>query len=320
MATTLKGIDANGPGYGALVIRYSPVRRWPSVIIGHTNLASAFHDLWGRVHGALLTSGTLSLIDGLGNPTFAHAVHTLSLPADRVQVLEPAIPEWLLSTPTIWLPDASVAASFVPPQDVEAESGDEDPAYVDAIARRLRAIHASAQGGVLVLLTSYRMIWALQSALTDMGEDLITQSNTIGVEALKRSFVSARRQGRKPMWLGTGPAWTGLDLRDELAASGAEDLLLTDLVIPRVPMPRPETLPAIWRAQRIGFDAIRIEGTFLFRQGLGRLVRRDGLSHRRIWVLDGRLVPHNGASTRWVYVYDLVRRELARYPKRERYV
>jgi hypothetical protein len=27
----------------------------------------------------------------------------------------------------------------------------------------------------------------------------------------------------------------------------------------------------------------------MFLQGLGRLVRRDGLRNRRIWVLDGRL-------------------------------
>jgi Rad3-related DNA helicase len=65
--------------------------------------------------------------------------------------------------------------------------------------------------------------------------------------------------------------------------------------------------------RNMGFAAELVEVQRRLRQGLGRLVRREGVQGRRIWILDGRLVnPAN--STR----FEDVRRPLKAYLKRGR--
>jgi CRISPR type IV-associated DEAD/DEAH-box helicase Csf4 len=67
------------------------------------------------------------------------------------------------------------------------------------------------------------------------------------------------------------------------------DLLLTDLVIPAIPFGTNRTMTHAARVAYAKFPAEKSEAMMTFRQWLGRPVRREGLAHRRIWVLDGRL-------------------------------
>ena len=72
-------------------------------------------------------------------------------------------------------------------------------------------------------------------------------------------------------------------------------MLLTDLVIPALPFGMNRTLTHMQRVENAGFVAEKQSALFMLRQGIGRLIRRPGLKHRRIWVLDGRLA-HPGTQ------------------------
>jgi CRISPR type IV-associated DEAD/DEAH-box helicase Csf4 len=102
-------------------------------------------------------------------------------------------------------------------------------------------------------------------------------------------FKAEARAGNRPVWVATGPAWTGLDLRDELAKNASDDRILTDLVITRNPMGRNRTAAHLARVARLGFEQELLDAAFTLRQGLGRLIRREDLKNRRIWFLDGRI-------------------------------
>ncbi len=48
------------------------------------------------------------------------------------------------------------------------------------------------------------------------------------------------------------------------------------------------------RVSRLGFEQELLDAAFTLRQGLGRLIRREGLRDRRIWFLDGRIYTARG--------------------------
>ena len=111
----------------------------------------------------------------------------------------------------------------------------------------------------------------------------------------------------RPVWLATGSAWTEVDLAD--TASSAEDnRLLTDLVIDHLPL---RTSTSIQHARALSMSNARgIEATFKFWQGIGRLMRREGVRDRRIWVLDGRVVSSERTHK---FLTGMIRRVLADY-------
>ncbi len=43
------------------------------------------------------------------------------------------------------------------------------------------------------------------------------------------------------------------------------------------------------RIKRLGFDIEAMEAALRLKQGLGRLIRREGVIGRRIWMMDGRV-------------------------------
>ena len=116
--------------------------------------------------------------------------------------------------------------------------------------------------------------------------------------------------GGRPVWVATGVAWTGLDLSDR-ARPASEDGLLTDLVITRLQIRRGEGVHEALRYERAGLSMMRLETVFRFRQGLGRLVRAEGLPDRRLWVCDGRLWSDEKP---FPYLCGPSRRVLAHYP------
>jgi CRISPR type IV-associated DEAD/DEAH-box helicase Csf4 len=117
-------------------------------------------------------------------------------------------------------------------------------------------------------------------------------------------------RGKKPVWLATGAAWTGLDLRDEETEEALQDWILTDLVIPRCPMGRNRTAAHVARVSRLGFEQELLDAAFTLRQGLGRLIRREGLKKRNIRFLDGRTYTKRG-------LFHKVNLLLRTYPKHQ---
>ncbi len=104
-----------------------------------------------------------------------------------------------------------------------------------------------------------------------------------------------RSHGHRPVWIATGGAWTGLDLSDS-GVSAVEDTLLTDLIVTATPFGMVRTSTHLSRVSRTGFINEKRAALMMLRQGLGRLIRREGLMHRRLWFLDGRFALPQHAS------------------------
>ena len=184
------------------------------------------------------------------------------------------------------MPERSQAAAFSVQWDPEIAQKPTE-AWCSSIAKALRHVHSGSRGGVLVLCGSFAEIESLRTQLSI--PETIFQSASSTARQCKDHFVQAYRSGQKPLWLGTGSSWTGLDLRDELAGCAKEDFLLTDLVITRFPFAASSSTPHLARKAQGGFVYELLEACIKFRQGLGRLIRQPGVTHRQIWVLDGRM-------------------------------
>jgi CRISPR type IV-associated DEAD/DEAH-box helicase Csf4 len=106
---------------------------------------------------------------------------------------------------------------------------------------------------------------------------------SITEQAYRRMFG----QGLKPIMIALGSAWTGITLLDDTPAS--EDFLLTDLVIPRMPVALNTSVSMQERIERARMAPIIQEALMTLKQGCGRLIRRTGVTDRHLWVLDGRI-------------------------------
>lgn len=101
-------------------------------------------------------------------------------------------------------------------------------------------------------------------------------------------YKALHNSGVKPVWVGLGSAWTGIDLSDDSVAP-EDDRMLTDLIITRIPIGVGRTVIHERRVRIHGFSIVLQEAIWHLRQGLGRLVRREGVVSKQLWVLDSRL-------------------------------
>ncbi|MBW8466907.1 MAG: hypothetical protein K0M67_01480 [Thiobacillus sp.] len=272
------------------VITHSPVKGYVSITFGPSSVNRHLMARWSVTPCAMLLSGSLFHLTAAGsNARFAAA----SLAAlDRMAQTRPLIPNWLTSTPDFFQPGSQVMHRFMPPSRDGATPA-ALRAWLESVAEVVSTAAKDAKGGMLVLMTGYQRLQILSEVLQEQGhlvDRLIIQTPHAGVTFCASQFLSLARKGRRPIWLATGSAWTGIDLSDRDAATGAQDNALTDLVIPAVPFGLERNTTHMNRLKRMGFIAEIMVTQRKLRQGLGRLVRREGLLHRRIWLLDGRLV------------------------------
>lgn len=290
-------------GSPAILVQFSPVRGYPSLSIGPASLQRPLQAFWETIGRAALLSATLYAPTQAGwSPHWIRS--TLHIPADRCMPLQRLVEPWVYA-PTVMLPDARAAAQLTPAAE---ENESESARHLDAVADVIRFCASTAAGGVLVLLTSYTAVRGLAARLAsvdDLADRLVVQERGTPVSRYTRAF----RDTPRPVWLATGPAWTGIDLADASRAP-EDDLLLTDLVIGRLPFRMAEAPLQFHRAMSMGQNATRIEASFTFRQGIGRLMRRKGSMHRRIWLADGRIVDA-GKNT---HLVDPCRRIVSEYP------
>jgi len=181
--------------------------------------------------------------------------------------------------------------------------------------------YPSAAGGVLVLLTAHadRKEIALRLAGRVPPDCLFMQSEGVSLESVRQRFIACVAEGKRPLLLGVGAAWTGLDLSGDALSvllgksiSAHADNVLADLVIPIAPVGTNRTLTQQWRRERSGILSEVGATSIMFRQGIGRLVRRDGLlANRRLHFLDARI--HDKA---WNRILMPVTRALSPYRRR----
>ncbi len=273
-------------------VTFSPKLRLPSVTVGPSYLRNYFDVLWDSCESACLLSATLYTCEKPGQFSSRYLRLKLCIPSDRSLDTKPFIAPWIYESPTVHTVGPASAQAFAYPG---GEAPVEREKWCDTIAHSLTIIARDAAGGTLVLCNSYADTEALGSRLDAIKRRLIVQTRDHSVKTLTVLFKAQARDGKRPVWIATGPAWTGLNLRDDLAENASDDRILTDLVITRSPMGRNRTAAHMSRVSTLGFEHELLDAAFTLRQGLGRLIRREGLKDRRIWFLDGRI--HTKRST-----------------------
>lgn len=281
-------------------IEHSPRRGAISFVVGPSNVDRYLFARWVTTPCAMMLSGTLHFV-GSDGADYEGFFSEMCLPVTRGKALTPMHPEWATSTPTMMLPHNSIYHRLIPPtgEDINDLSL---AAWLLECARVVNIAASDAAGGMLVLLTSFERLDGLKAAIEakhpKLATRLIAQTPSSRLAKNIPVFKGMARNGQKPIWLAVGSAWVGLDLADELVPDeeAHNDLLLTDLIIPNVPFGMSRTTTHVSRISRLGFGVEAVATQRLFRQGLGRLIRRQGLVKRRIWILDGRLM-HPASAT-----------------------
>ena len=235
----------------------------------------------------MLASATLYVMDAHGNSKCDYLRSILYAPLDRISTPTPVIEPSIYRVPTVFIPTPSKAADLCPPSNRERDG----PQWHTHLAQQITVIAHQAKGGTLVLLTAYQDIEALATLLKQSGiadERIVAPSANQKFKLSERQFREKHAAGMKPILLGLGTAWTGIDLADTSLPPN-KDTLLTDLVIGRVPVGLNRTNAMNHRVERLGMYPIVNEALLTFKQGLGRLIRRNGVKDRKIWILDGRI-------------------------------
>lgn len=271
-----------------LHVRFSPVRRQPNIIAGPATVHWVFEKLWKSLDSALLLSGTLFLPQR-DTMSSAYMRIKMNIPQERLYDPAPLVSPWVMESPTLYYPSPESATLLCYPGDIPDEDEESHAPlqeWIERIVSMLRRIHKRSKGGILALAPAHRDVSMLQAKMMDLDEDLIvSKSSSMGAKL----FNERRIAGGKPLWIATGPAWTGLSLDAPHGVEPFEDYHLSTLVLLRLPFNLNRTSTQIVRQSRIGFQASSSEALLLVRQGLGRLIRREGLRDRSIYVLDGRI-------------------------------
>ncbi|EPG9350567.1 helicase C-terminal domain-containing protein [Pseudomonas aeruginosa] len=277
-------------GRSRLRLELTPVRHFPMLVSGRANLQNALLCLWDSVAGAALLSATLYASDDK-----AFLIRwKLEVPPTRAKYLPPVHPTWMIDPVVLQRARNTLEA-------------DDTPEWADETAGIISQVAANAAGGVLVLCTSHQNVEMLHSRLIEsLAGRLVVQTRKNSASLCVSQYKDIYRAGLKPVWLGLGAAWTGIDLSDELAADPVEDHMLSDLVITRLPVGLNRSLTHDRRVAIAGFKIVTLEAIWHLRQGLGRLVRRPGVGKKNLWVLDSRL--DTGSS--WISPY---KKLLSRY-------
>ena len=283
-----------------LRVDVSPVRKYPSFCAGPYSVDYVFEQLWAQpfLVGAALASATLVLPGGVGA---SHIQKLLVIPSSRADIHVPVVPRWVTDPVTLHLP--ADPSAWLPPQETQFEEGAEDAlnraieAWTEKLGELARRVLKDSQKGTLLLATSYETIELLEEMLEGLEDRVVAQRPGVPFANTRQRFMELVAAGKRPIWLATGQAWTGLDLGDALS----------DEIVTRLPFPG--------RGSRVsaGRGASKYDTAFTFRQGNGRLVRGEGASDKRLWVADGRIWLKSGSKAAF---YSIFRDILAVYSKK----
>lgn len=326
------GLRPNAEQLGVgLRISWSPTLAWPSFEAGRLDVSGPLDFLWSNfARHSVCVSATL--MTGTGIDPAAAIQRILGIRPNRGIVLHPIHPTWVTLPVEVRTPPAiegrphpewlSYPRADANGRRPEAELQVWYQEVADYIAEILIENEARQRGGVLVLLTSHADRDAIsQRLVARMGTDpVVTQDPGRPMDAVKADFLARRRRGVVAALLGVGACWTGLDLSDPDPSIPPErDQVITDLMIPRLPIGTNRTLTHLARKRRLdgiggrSQKAEMIATAVTLRQGVGRLVRRQGVTARVLHMLDGRLTRTDGA---WPSYRGLADRILGVYPNR----
>lgn len=296
-------------------VTFSENRRFPSLQCGPAHVDIQLRNIWRTAtNGVVLASATLYILDPHGNRKCDYVRQLLAVPIDRMSTPAPVVDDYIFSLPTVYVPSITTATFLSPPK-----KNDENmlSAWHAAVASHIRRIIDGAAGGTLVLLTSYRDASEISKLLRELGVAdvrIVEQTRNTRFSECERRFRDLHAQHLRPILMALGGAWTGVDFKDE-AYAAHDDFLLSDLIIARLPIGFNRSNSMTARIEQSGLNAVVNEALLTFKQGLGRLIRRQGVLNRRVWILDGR--PFVQEKWQGMDVFTAcVRRLLREYQKR----
>jgi len=306
---------------------FSDDRRYPSLLCGPSKLAAQMGDIWKQAKGGVaLISATLYIMDSYGNTKCDYLRGLLEVNNfGRLYTPAPVIDRSIYDLPTLYIPEEPEQARLLCPPKSRGSTA--ETKWHDALIRTISNIVQDARGGTLVLTTAYQDIQALEKGLIAAGvsqERLVVQERNKKFRENEQDFRQRHREGKKPILLALGTAWTGIDLKEKDADGESDvpeeqDFLLTDLVITRLPVGLNSSNSMLSRIEQTRTLPIINEALLTFKQGLGRLIRRANVTDRRLWVLDGRIF----STVKWPGMEPLVggsRQLLREYGKRGKIV
>lgn len=291
-------VAINEYGQRALV-SYSPVRKYPQLNIGRQSVANELRFLWQSAVSAAGVSATLYLRK-LEKDSAAYSATVLSIPNNRLMEFPVIRPAWTYRpVQAVWLPEPIKVGNswwLRPPTRSDKLKTDQqmtaETRWLDELGETLSEIYQTAQGGILVLMTSYVSAQGLAQRLDPSITSKIVASTEHSLIEQMNHFAKQRLAGEKTIWIAVGSAWTGVDINGANYGieDPQEDNLLTDLVIPRLPFGLNKSMTHKTRTESLSSVPWELlDAAMRFKQGLGRLIRREGLpANRRIFVLDGR--------------------------------
>lgn len=273
-------------------IDYSPKRAFPSLVAGEQQLGPILGSLWKTAtHGVVLASATLKASDACGVLRAGYLASVLSLPQKRTDIPDSVVLPAIYEIPILHLPSKNDLPAITRPHRIFRNEENEQ-AWLQNLSRTVGRIvsRPAIQGGSLVLMTSLSQARWIAAYLRETldADRVLAAEDGVRLDQLQNQFVERYKAGIKPVLVGVGAAWTGLDLSDK-TVKAEEDFLLTDLLIGCLPIGLNRTATMIARIDRTGTNAIEKEALMMLRQGLGRLVRREHVTDRHLWFLDGRL-------------------------------
>ena len=259
------GLTISEPGSGGIVwVSGSPDSR-SGVALDWAPLTTApllQASLFGDKETVVLTSGTLAT-----GGDFRHV---------RTRLGVESAEELLLDSP---FDVGSASAVFVPDDMPSPDSS----SYRRAVEQCIAQLASMAEGGVLVLFTSYS---ALRQAYSFLRPALESQGVTVlgqGIDGPPARLADIQRRTPRSVILGASTFWEGVDL-----AGGALEIL----VIPRLPFAVPSDPIVAARSETYSdpFSEFTVPESLLrFRQGIGRLIR-SGRDQGAIVLLDSRIL------------------------------
>lgn len=282
-----------------ITLNFSPTRNYPSVMSGPSTMKPLLANIWNRATGGVvLASATLYTPEPDGTLKCDYVRDILGVSLERIYAPKPIESKHIYSIPVLHYPSKEKLQRLSAPSLQTVKLSAFEAATADWLKNTAREIFdgpcVNARGGTMVLCTAYTQVVKLAEELVTMGvlEDrIVTHERGVKFAASKEKFIAKHRSGLRPILLGLGVAWTGLDMADKTVPDGQDkqDTLLTDLVILRAPIGLNRTNAMASRVKRLGTYPIEKEALLLLKQGLGRLIRREHVTDRHIWIMDGRL-------------------------------
>ena len=301
-ATLVRALNARA---GAEV-QYSPERQYPSVRVGPVSVAHLLKYAWMRASAGAAVSATILVPDSQGVPALLYAESRLALPRNELRhfLSGPHLPSWVTRPVTAHVFNPRKRHPLTPPKRGCGEA-DSDVYTQNVAVMSYRALR-DVSGGTVILCTSYAMAERLSAQLTrplaELGRPLISADGLGSFQAQVLNYREMYAAGRSPVWVTLGRAWTGMDLSTDGPAE--QDRLLECLIIPKLPFGLVMTTTheaRIERATRWASGSMLMEteeALIRLRQGVGRLVRRDGVPPRSLWILDPRIQDPSKAYAR----------------------